>query len=701
MAETLNARFASARRNAILSEFGNLNADQLEAVAATQGPLLLLAGAGSGKTTVVINRIANILKYGRATDSSDVPADITDEDADALEYLALHPDPEWRKQRAPLMELEPAKPWQVLAITFTNKAANELKERLARMLGADVALDVWAATFHSMCVRILRRDVDAGGVWTRSFTIYDTADCQSLIKRIVKDLELDEKSFAPRQVMSAISRAKDEGTSPEDYADSASVAKDLRRRDIGRVYLEYSRRMRSANAMDFDDLIMQTVRMFTQFPHILQKWQHQFRYVMVDEYQDTSKLQFRLVSLLSGGHGNICVVGDEDQSIYRFRGATIENILGFDKQFKHTRVIRLEQNYRSTETILNAANAVVSENSDRLGKKLWTENGAGEPLSLHIALDERGEADYIALQMMKQQRAGLAFRDLAVLYRTNAQSLQLELAMKRSAIPYRVYGGTRFFDRAEVKDVVSYLAVTANPDDDVRLLRIINNPPRGLGAKAIETLVEIARAESLPIYEVLRNVLAYPELSRSAAKLASFTEIIEGFREKASTLRPDLLYDEILRGSGYIDMLDAKPSLENETRKENVLELKTSILDYVARNPDEPSLSAYLDEIALYTDMDKSDGSDDCVQLMTIHSAKGLEFPVVFVCGAEDGIFPGQRAIGEPEEMSEERRLCYVAFTRAKRKLYVTAAKQRMLYGKTMNNPPSRFLDSILGRQRE
>ncbi|MDR0818132.1 MAG: UvrD-helicase domain-containing protein [Oscillospiraceae bacterium] len=687
-------RFIAARRRAILGEFSNLNDMQQEAVAATEGPLLLLAGAGSGKTTVVINRIANILKYGRASDSEEVPPDITKDDITALEYLADNPDPNWRERLQPLLALEPAEPWQVLAITFTNKAAKELQTRIAAMLGEGFADEIWAKTFHSACVSILRRDIEKTGIWTKSFTIYDSADCNSLVKRIVKDLEFDEKTFPPRAVTSAISKAKDESIEPEDFADSAAAAKDLRRKELGRIYLEYSRRMKDANALDFDDLIMLTVKLLQNNADIRERWQRRFKYVMVDEYQDTSKLQFKLVKLLSGGYGNICVVGDDDQSIYRFRGATIENILGFEKQFPGARVIRLEQNYRSTENILNAANAIISENVGRKGKTLWTRNGGGEPLTLHTAQDERGEADYAVMQIQKRIREGLDFRDFAVLYRTNAQSLQFELALKRFTIPYKVYGGTRFFDRAEVKDVVSYLAVVANPNDDLRLLRIVNNPPRGLGSKTIDTVTQIAQRESKPIFEILQSIRLYPELQSSAAKLARFAELINDLRTK--DLRPDLLYDEILDKSGYIKMLDDKPTQENETRKENVLELKTSIIDFVTRNSENPTLAAYLDEIALYTEMDNSDSAGNSVQMMTIHSAKGLEFPVVFLAGAEDGIFPGQRAIGEPEEMEEERRLCYVAFTRAKQKLYVTAAKRRLLYGRTMNNPPSRFLEALL-----
>jgi len=694
----LNERFGTARRKVILSEFKRLNNMQQEAVASTEGPLLLLAGAGSGKTTVVINRIANIIKYGRATDSDEMPDNITDDDIEALEYLAENPDPAWRERLIHLLALEPAEPWQVLAITFTNKAANELKSRLAKLLGEDAG-NIWAATFHSACVRILRRDIASTGIWTSDFTIYDTEDCRSLLKRVVKDMELDEKIFSPKSLAASFSKAKDAMIEPEDYADSAIVSKDLRRKEYGKIFVEYSRRMREANALDFDDLILQTVKLLQSNQEIRERWQRRFKYVLVDEYQDTSTLQYKLVKLLCGWWGNICVVGDDDQSIYRFRGATIENILQFEKQFEGTRIIRLEQNYRSTENILSAANAVISENTGRKGKTLWTQNGKGEPLTLKTAQDERDEADYAALQIHKLMRQNdYSYKDFAILYRTNAQSLQYELAFKRFGIPHRVYGGMRFFDRAEIKDMVSYLAVIANTNDDLRLLRIINNPARGIGQKTQDIAAQIAARDRIPIFNVIKNASVYPELAGSAAKLAKFTNIIDDLREKvADSLRLDLLYDELLEKSGYVAALREKATIENETREENVMELKSSIIEYVSRNAENATLSAYLDEIALYTDLDNADtDKTNLVQLMTIHSAKGLEFPVVFLVGAEDGIFPSLRSIGEPEEMEEERRLCYVAITRAKHKLYISSAKRRMLYGRTMSNLPSRFLKALL-----
>ncbi|MDR2360804.1 MAG: UvrD-helicase domain-containing protein [Oscillospiraceae bacterium] len=690
-----NEKFAAARKRAILSEFKRLNNMQREAVSATEGPLLLLAGAGSGKTTVVINRIANILKYGRASDSEEVPTEISADDIETVLWFADNPDEQWRERLLPLLQLEPAEPWRILAITFTNKAANEIKERLAVMLGS-VADEIWAATFHSACVKILRRDIEISGIWNSRFTIYDSEDSRSLLKRIIKDFEIDENVFSPRTVAAAISRAKDSMIAPDEYADNAVTRKDLRAREIGKIYIEYARRCRDANALDFDDLILETVKLLQEHQDILQRWQHRFKYIMVDEYQDTSKLQYTLIKLLSGEYNNICVVGDDDQSIYRFRGATIENILSFENNFPGARIVRLEQNYRSTENILSAANAIISVNTSRKGKTLWTDNGKGDPLTLKIASDERAEADYAALQITQWYARGLNYRDIAILYRTNAQSLNFELAFKRKSIPYRVYGGMRFFDRAEIKDAVSYLAVVANTDDDLRLLRIINNPPRGIGQKTIDTVTAIATAEGKPIFEILRNTEQYPELAGSVAKLSRFTELINDLRSQVAQTRLDAFYDILLDKTGYVQALQEKANIESETRLENVMELKSSIIDYVSRVSENASLAAYLDEIALYTDIDKSDAQHaDMVQMMTIHSAKGLEFPVVLLVGAEDGIFPGLRSIGEPDEMEEERRLCYVAMTRAKQKLYITSAKRRMMYGRTMTNPPSRFLDVL------
>ena len=684
MMNDFEKRYIEARRNVVRAEFEHLNPMQQEAVLATEGPLLVLAGAGSGKTTVLINRIANILKYGRASDSEELPFDA---DEKQLEIL-LAGGEEAQRTAA----FEPVEPWRILAITFTNKAAEELKERLERMLGAE-ANDIWACTFHSACVRILRRVAEKLG-FSSSFTIYDTSDTQSLIKHILKDMDLDEKLFQPRSVMAEISRAKDAGVSAEEYLSRARAVKDIRRVRIGEIYSEYMRRLFSANAMDFDDLIVFTVKLLQEHDEVCAYWQRRFKYVLIDEYQDTNHMQYLLSSLLSGGWGNICVVGDDDQSIYRFRGATIENILSFENEYKNCRTIRLEQNYRSTDHILSAANSVIRNNIGRKGKELWTKSSDGEPIDLYVADNENDEAQYVASKIMASYGAGGNWRDNAVLYRMNAQSNQLEYAFKRNGIPYRIIGGTRFFDRAEVKDVLAYLSVIASPADDLRLSRIINSPPRGIGERSIELVRQIAERENCAMFDILRRAENYVELQRSALKLRLFSELIEQLRAFSQANTPDLLLDELYEKTGYIRALEAKYTVESTARIENVQELKTSVIGYMRESGDN-TLEGYLANVALYTDMDNYDKEADSVVMMTMHSAKGLEFPNVYIIGMEESIFPGMRAIGEKDEMEEERRLCYVAITRAKEKLNLVCARQRMLFGRTTANRVSRFVDEI------
>ena len=685
-------RFCKARRAAIAREFARLNPEQQRAVLATEGPLLLLAGAGSGKTTVLIHRIANLMKYGRGSDSPEVPQWVTGDDLTFLEgYAATGQGDRERQER--LCRLDPAVPWSILAITFTNKAAGELKDRLAALLGPG-AEDIWASTFHSACVRILRRDIERLG-FASSFTIYDTDDSLRVIKDCLKDLDLDEKQFPPRTVLGYLSRAKDAMKLADQYLAECEKAGDYRLTKIAKVYVEYQRRLWEANALDFDDIILHTVRLLQQFDDVREYYQKKFRYVLIDEYQDTNNLQYLLASTLAGGYENFCVVGDDDQSIYRFRGATIENILSFEKQYPGCRTIRLEENYRSTRHILEASNAVIRNNQGRKGKELWTRAGEGEKLHLYTAMNENDEARYVAEQVMEDYSQGRPWKDHAVLYRMNAQSNQLEQAFKRNGIPYRIIGGTRFFDRAEVKDMIAYLAVLNNPEDDLRLTRIINNPPRGIGARTVETAQAIARRDGSSLYAVIDNARMYPELERSAAKLAAFTNLMGELSVLLTQLPLDQFYEELILRTGYAAMLETKNTVEDRTRLENVRELLTSIHGYLENAGEEPSLAGFLDEIALYTDLDNHDPDQDCVVMMTMHSAKGLEFPVVFVVGAEEGIFPGIRAIGEQDEMEEERRLCYVAMTRAREKLVMTNARQRMLYGRTSANKSSRFLDEI------
>lgn len=691
MTTILEERFPELRRAAIALQFSSLNPQQREAVLTTEGPLLLLAGAGSGKTTALIHRVANLLRYGCGADSHEIPDFVTEEDVAFLEQYVKAPSPENRERADRLCALRPAAPWNIIAITFTNKAANQLKERLEAMLGP-AGRDVWAMTFHSACCRILRRDIDRLG-YERSFTIYDTADSDRVMKDVLREMGLDDKTLPPRLCLSIISRAKDRMQSPAEFEAASQSAGDYRLKLVAKAYAAYQKRLQEADALDFDDIILLTVRLLQEYEDVRVYYQKKFHYVLIDEYQDTNHLQFLLARLLSGGYENICVVGDDDQSIYRFRGATIENILSFEKQYKGAAVIRLEQNYRSTKSILEAANAVIANNRGRKGKNLWTENGTGDKLELYEADSETDEADYIANQILIRSK-GKGFADYAVLYRTNAQSNAIETAFKRSGIPYRIIGGTRFFDRAEVKDMLAYLAVINNPSDDLRLRRIINNPPRGIGGKTLEMASRQAAAEGVPLYDLIRRAKEYPALERGAGKLLAFVQLIEGCAELVETMDLADFYEELLVRTGYLAMLEAKDDLESRNRAENVRELRSSILSYL-ESADDPSLNGFLEEIALYTDIEQYDQNADAAVMMTIHSAKGLEFPHVFLVGMEDGLFPGARAIGEKEEMEEERRLCYVALTRAKKTLTLSCARQRMLYGRTTANRPSRFVDEI------
>ena len=684
-------RFLTARRQVIARRFQNLNEMQQRAVLTTQGPLLLLAGAGSGKTTVLIHRIANLIRYGSGSDSVEIPAYVEEADVEYLEAYLEDPMDAMAPYAEQLCAYEPASPWSIIAITFTNKAANELKDRLQEMLG-EIARDVWAMTFHSACCRILRRDIDRLG-YENSFTIYDTADSERVMKDVIRDMHLDEKSFPPKLFLNLISRAKDQMQEPEDFDRIAASSGDYRMEKAAQAYEEYQKRLREANAVDFDDIILLTVRLLQEHEDVRAYYQRKFRYVLIDEYQDTNHLQYLLASLLAGGYENICVVGDDDQSIYRFRGATIENILDFEKQYPAAQVIRLEQNYRSTQSILNAANAVISHNQGRKGKTLWTKNGQGKKIVVYEAASESDEANFVASRIFRLSK-GQNFKDFAVLYRTNAQSNALEYAFKRNGIPYRIIGGTRFFDRAEVKDMLAYLCVLNNRSDDLRLRRIINNPPRGIGNKTLEMAQRQADAEHVCLYSIVSDAESYGCLEKASKKLAAFTELIESCAELLDTMSLPDFYDELLARTGYLAMLEEKDDLESRTRAENVRELKSSILSYM-ENTDDPSLSGFLEEIALYTDIEQYDANADAAVLMTMHSAKGLEFRHVCLVGFEEGLFPSSRGAGSVEDMEEERRLCYVAITRAKETLSISYARQRMLYGHTTFGRPSQFLDEL------
>ena len=692
MTSELYHRFLSARKKYIASEFSDLNEMQRNAVLTTEGPLLLLAGAGSGKTTVLIHRIANILRFGSGSDSELVPDTITEDDVTFLEGLVKPLSDSDRFRAVNLCSVEPPAPWNMIAITFTNKAANELKNRLAGILGEN-AQDVWAMTFHSACCRILRRNIERLGFSSR-FTIYDAADSERIIKEIIKSMNLDDKTFPAKYVLAVISREKDAFVTPERMLRRAESTGDIRAQHIAKAYAIYQARLQENDALDFDDIIYMTVKLLQEHEEVRAYYQKKFRYVLVDEYQDTNHMQYMLTGLLAGGYRNICVVGDDDQSIYRFRGATIENILNFEKQYHGCRTIRLEQNYRSTQRILQAANAVISHNLGRKGKRLWTANGVGEPVTVYESSDEKAEANFVTGRIISMTR-GKNFGSHAILYRTNAQSNALEYALKRGGIPYRIIGGTRFFDRAEIKDMLSYLCIINNRADDLRLKRIINIPPRGLGAKTIETVQRLADVSRIPMYEVVSDPYNYGPLEKSAGKLMQFAVLIEGLAQLLDE-GMDLadFYEEVMLRTGYVQMLETKPTEENKTRLENVRELKSSILAYM-ENSETPTLAGFLEEIALYTDIEEYNDGDDAVVMMTMHSAKGLEFPHVYIVGFEDGLFPGMKAIGEHEEMEEERRLCYVAITRAKETLTISYARRRMLYGRTSAALASRFLKEI------
>ena len=686
MTNEWNERYLTARKKLIVGRFSNLNDRQREAVLTTEGPLLLLAGAGSGKTTVLIHRIANLLWFGAASDSDAIPDWVCEQDVEYLEDCAAKG--ELNPRVLDICRVDAPAPWNVIAITFTNKAAGELKSRLEAMLGAE-ANDVWAMTFHSACCRILRRDAEKLG-YTGRFTIYDTADSERVMKDVIHDMGLDDKSFPAKTVLNQISKAKDQLLLPDGYAEMAKAAGDFRLERIAQAYAEYQNRLVEANAMDFDDLILQTVRLLQGDEQVRAFYQRKFRYVLIDEYQDTNNLQYLLASLLAGRYENICVVGDDDQSIYRFRGATIENILSFEEQYKGAKVIRLEQNYRSTKTILTAANGVIANNKGRKGKKLWTQNAAGSPITVYEAANQDDEAAFVARSIRDRGRV----RDCAILYRNNAQSNALEQAFKRMQVPYRIIGGTRFFDRAEIKDMLAYLWVIQNPADDLRLRRIINMPARGIGAKTLEIAQRVSEASDTPLYQVLRGARNYPALEKARAKLQAFTDMIELCASLLAQMPLPDFYDELLIRTGYTAMLQAKNTPEDRVRLENVQELRSSIVSYCDNAP-EPSLGGFLEEIALYTDIEQYDPDADAAVMMTMHSAKGMEFPHVFLVGMEEGLFPGMRAIGDNAEIEEERRLCYVAFTRAKQSLTISHARQRMLYGHTTANRPSRFIEEI------
>lgn len=693
---TSPTQYTALKRKALEKYFSKMNPCQQEAVFHTEGPLLILAGAGSGKTTVVVNRIENLIEFGSAYYSDEIPWGVTDEDIAFLEEYVQGVSDDSEQLKA-VTAYRPVQPWNILAITFTNKAAGELKERLSLKLGKK-AHDIWAATFHSACVRILRgkaREAVQSNLellgYDKNFTIYDTDDSLRVVKEGIKQMGESDKSFPPRMVLTEISRAKDNFLSPKEYL--ACAKGDFRKEIIGKIYEHYQKRLKQANAMDFDDIIVQTVRLFEENPDVLAYYQNRFRYIMVDEYQDTNTCQYRLVSLLGGGHQNLCVVGDDDQSIYKFRGATIENILSFEKQFPGTKVVKLEQNYRCTQNILDAANQVIRHNTQRKGKTLWTGNGSGEKIHVFRGYNEMDEGEFIANTILDHVRQGEKFSDHAILYRMNSQSNTIENCLVRAGIPYKIIGGLRFYERKEIKDVMAYLSIISNSADSVRLKRIINEPKRGIGAATLVKAEEISDQLGITLFQVLREADNYQPLAGKSGPLKDFAEMIDNLSLLAEELSLEELVDKTLEDTGYLKMLKGLGE-EGATRIENVNELKSNILKY-EETAEEPSLAGFLEEATLYTELDSLDENSDYTVMMTMHSAKGLEFPNVFFCGAEEGIFPGMQAIYNPEQIEEERRLAYVCITRAKKRLYISTAMQRMLFGRTSRNNISRFVEEI------
>lgn len=683
--------YNTLKRNALTSFFSRTNEMQRKAVFQVKGAVLIIAGAGSGKTTVLCNRIANMMRFGNAYLDNEV-RDITPEEEQFLEaFPSMEKSPENAERLAQIVAVDPVAPWNILAITFTNKAAGELKQRLIDMIG-EGAEKINASTFHSACVKILRREIENLG-YQRSFTIYDEDDSKRVIKDVMKRLDMDEKVFNPKVFKNMISRCKDKMISPEEYAPMAQASGELLEKRCAEVYTQYQAALRAASAVDFDDIIYLTVKLFEDFPDVLDHYRHLYKYIMVDEYQDTNVAQYRLIALLAGDNGNLCVVGDDDQSIYRFRGATIENILNFEKQYPGSVVIRLEQNYRSTENILNAANAVIKNNSQRKDKALWSDLGEGEKIKCCNFDSEIAESRFVADTILDGVKNGKHYTDFALLYRSNSQSRSFENTLARSGIPYTIVGGLRFYDRKEIKDIMSYLAVLNNPYDTVRFRRIINEPKRGIGDATVEEIIRIADGLHMSPIDVCREASQYETLSRKSAALKAAANLFDELDELADTLRLDELIDAVAEKSGYIKAMQALGE-EGAGRIENITELKSNAMTLLDENP-ETTLPDFLEQVALVSDLDSYDGDLDRVSLMTMHSAKGLEFDTVFMVGAEDNIFPSYRSMNDPAEMEEERRLAYVAITRAKRMLYITHTSYRMLYGQTMRNKLSTFVREI------
>ena len=678
--------FLELRKKIIEKDFSRMNDKQKQAIFTVNGPLLILAGAGSGKTTVLVNRIANIIKYGNAYNDTFIPEFV---DNDYINKLKTYAQNDGNNVDLPFnLGVNSAKPWQILAITFTNKAANELKERLVNMMG-EIGNDIWASTFHSTCAKILRQHAEKIG-YSNHFTVYDTDDIKRLIKECQQALNIDDKILSHKSIISAISHAKDNMISYKEY--SRQAGNDFRLTQIAKIYSMYQTRLIEADAMDFDDLLFNAVILFKKYSDILEYYQEKFHYVMVDEYQDTNKVQYEFIKLICQKRKNLCVVGDDDQSIYKFRGATIENILNFEKTYKDAKIIKLEQNYRSTQNILDAANAVIENNSERKGKKLWTQNNAGEKIHMHTAFNESDEANYIAETILNKVAEGANYSDFAILYRMNAQSSNIERTFIKSGISYRIIGGHRFYERKEIRDMIAYLSVINNPNDEIRLRRIINRPKRSIGDKTISKITDIATQTGQSMLEVIRHAGEYSDLLRAALKLKKFANLMDNLIEASNNSDFSLhnLYQKVLMDTNYVENIKLEKD-DVDARIENINELLSNIIKYEQENGNAASLEGFLEEVSLMTDVDNYDNNANAVTLMTMHSAKGLEFPVIFLPGFEEGIFPGNQSIYNPEELEEERRLAYVGITRAKKELYIINAETRMLFGSTSRNKPSRF----------
>lgn len=692
--QNLRQSYLEAKRKLFDKYYEKLNEKQREAVYHVDGPLLILAGAGSGKTTVLVNRIAYIIRYGNAYKTDIVPTNVTAQDIAQIEAAADLPREELGEYLT-RFAVNPPQPWQVMAITFTNKAARELKTRIGLIFGeeSEEAKDIRSGTFHSICVQILRRYGEAIG-YDRNFTICDTDDSKKQLQLCMKQLNIDDKMLPVKSVQNAISRAKDKLMEPDEYERQAG--NDVKFKQIAQIYHLYAEKLKAQNLLDFDDIIMQTVKLLTTCEDVRSLLQNRYRYVCVDEYQDTNYAQLELTLLLSAKHKNIMVVGDDDQSIYKFRGAVIENILNFDKNYDKTEVIKLEENYRSTKTILNAANNVISHNDGRMGKTLWTNGAEGDKIVIKYLGNQNDEGRFIADAVSRGIKAGGSFKDYAVLYRMNSQSRSVEQAFAKSGIPYRILGGMRFFDRMEVKDIIAYLALINNPNDDLRLRRIINTPRRGIGDKSIQIAEALAYEEGCPLLEFLRRAKRYNAISSATAnQMVNFVYMMDHLREVADTLNVSALIELVVEESGYSKMLNDMTDLsEKEDRLNNIGELISAAKAY-EEQAEEPSLVEFLEDVALVSDVDKYDETADAVVLMTIHSAKGLEFPTVFLPGMEENIFPSFQTIMNPEEIEEERRLAYVAITRAKKQLIITHVRDRMLNGRTSSNQLSRFAEEI------